>query len=160
MHYPINCQIVGNGEEFIHDLNADWQGGNNDTRIWTNSPVKHVINRQRQFLVAGDSAYSISETCIMTYHVADAAADPSKRLFNKRHSGLRSVCTEHIYRRLKRRWRVLKFQHCKYSYAQGTVIACCVLHSIGLLWADQVPDAEEVVVMGPPCSCGRPCCPR
>ena len=150
MHYAINCQIVGNDEGFIHDLNADWQGANNDARIWANSPVKHVINRQRRFLVAGDSAYPISETCITPYRVADAAADPSKRLFNKRHSGLRTVCTEHIYGRLKRRWRVLKFLRCKYSYARETVIACCVLHNIGLLWADEVPDDEVAVVMGPP----------
>jgi hypothetical protein len=70
------------------------------------------------------------------------------------------VCMEHIYRRLKRRWRILKFLRCKYSYARETVIACCVLHNIGLLWADPVPDDEEVVVMGPPRSCGRPCHPE
>ena len=38
MHYAINCQIVGNDEGLILDLNADWQGSTNDARIWANSP--------------------------------------------------------------------------------------------------------------------------
>jgi hypothetical protein len=157
MHYAINCQIVGNDEGLILDLNADWQGSTNDARIWANSPVKHIINRQRRFLVAGDSAYPISETCITPYRVAEAAADPSKRLFNKRHSGLRTRCTENLYGRLKKRMRVLKLLRCKYEYARETVIACCVLHNIGILWADRDPEdgqmpppAAPVPVVAPP----------
>jgi hypothetical protein len=26
MHYTINCQILGNDDGLIHNLNADWQG--------------------------------------------------------------------------------------------------------------------------------------
>jgi DDE superfamily endonuclease len=84
MHYAINCQIVGNDRGLILDINADWQGANNDARIWATSPIKEVINRQRRFLVAGDSAYPISDICITPYRVAEAANDPTKRLFNRR----------------------------------------------------------------------------
>jgi hypothetical protein len=57
MHNTINCPILGNDDRLIHNLNADWQGAYNDARIWVTSPGKEVINRQRWFLVAGDSAY-------------------------------------------------------------------------------------------------------
>ena len=97
--------------------------------------------------MAGDSAYPISETCITPYRVAEACDDQSKRTFNRRHSGLRTVCTENIYGRLKRRWRVLKLLRMRYPYARETVIACCVLHNIAIRWADEVPDDGE---MAPP----------
>jgi hypothetical protein len=150
MHYAINCQIVGNDEGLILDINADWQGANNDARIWGTSPVKHVINRQRQFLVAGDSAYPISETCITPYRVAEAAGDPRKRLFNRRHSGLRTVCTENIFGCWKRRWRCLKLLRSKYRWARETTIACAVLHNIGILWADEDPVDRDMEPPPPP----------
>jgi hypothetical protein len=102
-------------------------------------PVKHIINWQWQFLVAWYSAYPISETCITPYRVAEAAADPSKRLFNRRHSDLRTSCTENLCG-----MRVLKLLRCKYEYSRKMVIACCVLHNIGILWADRVPEDGDI----------------
>jgi hypothetical protein len=86
MIYAIIVQVVGDDEGHILDIVADWQGANIDAQIWNTSGVKQVINRQRQFLIAGDSGYPISATCITLYLVRDAAADPSKRLLNFCHS--------------------------------------------------------------------------
>jgi hypothetical protein len=106
--HALNVQIVGNDDGLILDINADWQGSVNDARIWNTSPVKAVINRQREFLLAGDSGYPISEVLITPYRNAEAAGDPTKRLFNQRLSGLRTVCTENIFGIWKRRYRCLK----------------------------------------------------
>jgi hypothetical protein len=45
-----NCKmtyvkVVGD-EGYILDIVADWQGANNDARIWNASGVKQVISRQ------------------------------------------------------------------------------------------------------------------
>jgi len=153
MTYALNVQIVGNHEGRILDLCADWQGATADARIWNASPVKFIIDRQRHYLVAGDSGYPISETCITPYRVAEAAGDPSKRLFNRKHAGLRTLCTECIFGPWKRRWRCLKLLRTKYAWARETVIACGILHNIGIEWADAVPNDEAALpapVMPPP----------
>ena len=41
----------------------------------------------------------------------------------------------------------MKGLRCRYEFARETIIACAVLHNIGVLWADEVPDDEA---MGPP----------
>jgi hypothetical protein len=122
-------QIVGNHEGCILDLCADWQGATADANIWNASPVKFIIDCQCHYLMAGDSGYPFSETCITPYRVAEAAGDPSKRLFNRKHSGLRMLCTECILGPWKRRWRCLKLLPTKYAWAQETVIACGILHT-------------------------------
>ena len=122
MTYAINVQIVGDDEGRILDIDAGWVGSANDARIWNASGVKQVIQRQRRFLLAGDSAYPISEVCITPYRVAEAAADARKRLFNIRHSGLRTVCTENLFGRMKRRWRILKMMRMKVEWARETII--------------------------------------
>jgi hypothetical protein len=95
--YALNVQIVGNHEGHILDLCADWQVGTADTCIWNASQVKCIVNRKRHFLVAGDSGYPISETCITPYHDAEAAGDPSKRLFNRKLCGTHTLCMECIF---------------------------------------------------------------
>jgi hypothetical protein len=114
--------------------------------------VKQIIQRQRRWMVAGDSAYPISEVCITPYLVAAAIADPTKSLFNRRHSGLRTVCTENIYGRWKRRWRCLKMLRQKHAWARETVIACAVLHNLAILWGEEdlEDDVDHEVLMPPP----------
>jgi len=145
MVYAMNVQIVGDDEGRILDIDVDWAGSANDARIWNASGVKRVIQRQRQFLIAGDSAYPISEVCITPYRVAETVADRSKALFNRRHSGLRTVCTENLFGRWKRRWRILKMLRMKEAWARETIMACAVLHNMAILWADEdLPEVEEV----------------
>ncbi len=45
--------------------------------------------------------------------------------------------------------QVEKLVHTKYAWAQETVIACGILHNIGIKWADAVPD-DEVALPPPP----------
>jgi hypothetical protein len=139
MVYAINVQIVGNDRHLIHDINVDWQGANNDARIWNNSPVKQVIQRQRRYLLAGDSGYPISDVLVTPYRNAEAAVDLSKRKFNRWHSALRTVCTENIFGIWKRRFPCLKVLRCQHPRARKVVIATAILHNISILWGDEEP---------------------
>jgi hypothetical protein len=132
-------QVIGNHRRLILDLNADWQGSNNDARIWNNSPVKAMIERQRQYLLAGDSAYPISENLITPYRNAEALRQPLKARFNRKHSALRTVCTENLFGIWKRRWPVTHLLRCSYERARKTLYATGVLHNIGILWGDEDP---------------------
>ena len=132
MTYAFNVQIVGDDEGRILDIDAGWPGSVNDARIWNASGVKQVIQRQRRFLLAGDSGYPISEVCITPYRVAETMADATKRRFNQRHSGLRTVCTENLFGRWKRRWRSLRMLRCQEEWARETIIACAVLNNIAI----------------------------
>ncbi len=86
----------------------------------------------------------------------DAAADPSKRLFNNRHKGLQTVCTVTLFGRMKRRLHCLKMLRCKYAWARETVYACTVLHNMAILWADGDLDNGAVAAMLPPPALGPP----
>ena len=99
---------MGNDEHLILDIDAGWQGNNHDARIWDNSYVKTVIERQRQFLVAGDSGYPISDVLMKPYTNREALDDPAKAEFNRRHSRLRTVSTENIFAIMKRKYHILK----------------------------------------------------
>ena len=94
--YALNVQVVAN-DEFIYDLDCGWPGQTHDARIWNRSEVKAYIEEQRRFLIAGDSAYPISENLIKPYSTGEAAGDRRKRLFNRRLSGLRTVMSENVY---------------------------------------------------------------
>jgi hypothetical protein len=143
MKYAINVQAIGNHKRLLLDLNADWQGANNDARIWNNSPVKPLIERQWQYLLAGDSAYPISENLITPYRNAESLREPLKARFNRKLSGLRTVCTENLFGIWKRRWPVTHLLRCSYDRARKTVYATGGLHNFGILWGDEDPHGPE-----------------
>ena len=97
--YAINAQVLGGIDRIIYDLNLGSPGKFPDSITWRVSPVKIAVEQQPlpQFRVAGDSAYAKSRLLVTPYRTAEAAADPSKRLFNLRFCGMRTECTENIY---------------------------------------------------------------
>ncbi len=133
----VHVQIVENGEQLILDIDAGWQGANHDARIWENSNVKTVIERQRQYLVAGDSGYPISDVLIKPYPNNEALVDPRKADFNRRHSRLRTVSTGNIFSRMKKKYPILKTLRARHKRARKIVIACAILHNIGIRWAQE-----------------------
>jgi hypothetical protein len=149
MRYATNVQVVGNDRHVIHDINVDWPGVTHDARIWKNSSVKQVLERQRQFLLAGDSGYPISENLITPYRNAEALGNRRKRKFNTRLSGLRTVCTENIFGIMKRRFNQLTKLKCTLHRARRTIVAIAVLHNISILWNDELPVEDIVPCDGP-----------
>jgi len=89
MCYGINCLVVADDRHYIRALDRDWHGSAHDARVWNYSAVKPIIEQNRQFLLAGDSAFPLSDVLIKPFSNAEALYDPRKKLFNARHSGLR-----------------------------------------------------------------------
>ena len=67
--YSLNVQIVGN-ERYFCDLDCSWPGSKHDARVWNRSEVKQYFEEQREFLVAADSGYPISEVVVKPYSTA------------------------------------------------------------------------------------------
>ena len=108
MCYGINTLVVANDQHLICALDRDWHGSANDSRIWNQSLFKPLIEQQRRFLLAGDSAFPLSDVLIKPFSNDDALEDPALRLFNSRLSGLRTVMTENTFAIWKRRFPCLK----------------------------------------------------
>ena len=143
MCYAINVQVVGNDEHLILDIVADWQGANHDARIWDNSPVKGLIERQREFLIAGDSGYPISDVLMKPYPNREALVDPRKAEFNTRLSRLRTVSTENIFGIMKRKFPILKSLRAHHARARRVIYACAVLHNLSVRWRMEDEDEDE-----------------
>jgi hypothetical protein len=56
--------VVANDEKIIFDNDCDWPGCATDARIWKRSAVKHILEEQVVYFIAGDSAYQISPVLI------------------------------------------------------------------------------------------------
>lgn len=107
--------------------------------------MKTVVERQRQFLVAGDSGYPISDVLIKPFPNREALVDHRKAEFNTRLSRIRTVSTENIFGILKRKFPILKTLRAHHSRARRIVIACAILHNISIRWGQ-----EEIVIRPEP----------
>jgi hypothetical protein len=70
--------------------------------------VKEYLEEQRLYMIAGDSAYPISEVLLKPYSSNEAAGDFSMRYFNSLLSGARTVMSENVFATLKKRFPILR----------------------------------------------------
>ena len=56
----------------IYAFDRDWHGAAHDARIWNTSLFKPEIEGQRRWLLAGDSAFPLTDTLIKPFKTADA----------------------------------------------------------------------------------------
>ena len=76
MCYGINTLVVTNDQHLICALDRDWHGSANDSRIWNQSLFKPLIEQQRRFLLAEDSAFPLRDVLIKPFSNDDALEDP------------------------------------------------------------------------------------
>ena len=143
MFYGINTLVVANDLHLICALDPDWPGSSHDAHIWRESIFKPLIEQNHRFLLAGDSAFPISDVLVKPYSTRDAMDDRRKRLFNIRLSGLRTVMTENVYGIWKQRFPCLRNLRCHYQNAKDTIIATAILHNLAILWGDRLPPDDE-----------------
>ena len=65
------------------------------------------------------------------------------RLFNRQHSGLRTVMTENVFGRMKKKFPVLRHMRTNLKNSKKGVDAIVVLHNLSILWNDELLDDEE-----------------
>ena len=81
----------------------------------------------------------MSPVLVKPYPLAEAANDRGKRRFNYKHSGLRTVMTEHIFGRLKKRFPILRHLRYHLELSQKVIVACCILHNIAVKFKTPLP---------------------
>ena len=144
LRYAINAQVVGGPDGLIYNLDLSSPGSLTDSTTWRCSDVKPELEqRHPHYLIAGDSGYPKSKTLVTPYTTQEALNDDRKRLFNLRHSGLRTECTEHIFGRWKKRWPFVKYLRCHWDKACRCIYATAVLQNLSIMWDDEMPDEPD-----------------
>ena len=139
--YSINCQVVGN-EHRICDIDVQWPGSTHDARIWKLSHAKHIIEEQIEYKIAGDSGYPISQVLVKPYSAAEVNGNPRRRTFNRKLSGLRTVMTEDIFGRWKKRFPILRNLRCHLELSQKIIVTTAILENIAHAWNVDQPDED------------------
>ena len=67
MCWGIQTLVVGDLRHLICALDKDWHGGAHDSTIWSWSNFKPIIEQNREHLIAGNSAFAISDVLIKPY---------------------------------------------------------------------------------------------
>lgn len=70
--YGIETLVLADDNKLIRALDVDSPGSAHDARIWRTSLFKPIIEEQRDFMVAGDSAFPIDEVLIKPYSNQEA----------------------------------------------------------------------------------------
>ena len=99
--------------------------------------MKHHLEQQQEFLIAGDSGYPISNILVKPYLTTDAAQDPRKQVFNKWLSGFHTAMSENVFGQWKRRFPFITAMRTKLDLSQKIVVATAILHNISKLWVDE-----------------------
>ena len=140
--YSINCQVIGN-EQRICDIDVQWPGSTHDARIWRLSHAKHIIEEQIQYKIAADSGYPISQVLVKPYSAAEVLEDPRRRrTFNRKLSGLRTIMTEDIFGRWKKRFPILRNLRCHLELSQKIIVTTAILENIAHAWNVDQPDED------------------
>ena len=138
--YSINCQVIGN-EQRICDIDVQWPGSTHDARIWKLSHAKQIIEEQIEYKIAADSGYPISQVLVKPYSAAEVNENP-RRTFNRKLSGLRTVMTEDIFGRWKKRFPILRNLRCHLELSQKIIVTTAILENIAHAWNVDQPDDD------------------
>ena len=140
--YSLNVQVVGNDSR-ICDIDCSWPGSANDSTIYHYSAVKQHMESQVTYKCAADSGYSISQIIVKPYDKDAALNDRRKKKFNSALSGIRTIMTENIFGRWKKRFPIITNLRTHLQLSQKIIIATAILHNIATLWSDPLPEGEE-----------------
>ena len=135
--YSINCQVVGNDHR-ICDIDCQWPGSVADARVWRLSQVKPIIEQQTVYKCAADSGYPISHALIKPYPRLEALHNPRKARFNSKLSGIRTIMSENIFGRWKRRFPILRQLRCHLELSQKIIVATAILENIATAWNEDI----------------------
>ena len=140
--YSLNVQVVGNDSR-ICDIDCSWPGSANDSTIYHYSAVKQHMESQVTYKCAADSGYRISQIMVKPYDTVAAYNDRRKKKFNSALSAIRTIMTENIFGRWKKRFPIITNLRTHLELSQKIIIATAILHNIATLWSDPLPEGEE-----------------
>ena len=130
--YSLNVQVVGNDSR-ICDIDCSWPGSANDSTIYHYSAVKQHMESQVTYKCAADSGYRISQIMVKPYDTVAAYNDRRKKKFNSALSAIRTIMTENIFGRWKKRFPIITNLRTHLELSQKIIIATAILHNIATL---------------------------
>jgi hypothetical protein len=147
--YAFNCQVVCDDRFLIRDLDVDWPGKTHDAKVWAWSDVRVYLEGGAvpgNFFIAGDSAYPISPVLMKPYTNREALDDDNSKLFNARHSAIRTVMSENAFARWKGTFPILRKMRAHYDHAKIIIIATAILHNMSILFGEVEPEEDDQVL--------------
>ena len=85
----------------------------------------------------------MNHVMIRPYNNNETAQDPSKALFNKVHSRIRTVMTENIFGIWVKRFPVIKNMRSHLQSAQKIILCSAILHNMAMAWGDTADDLVD-----------------
>ena len=144
MFWSLNVQFIGDANQRIRDVDVGWPGATHDSRVWRNCTAKVILERQKTFTIAGDTAYPISRNLVKKY--ANDDTDQKKR-FNTAFDGLRTRASENIFGMLKMRYRILRnglsASGLRLEVCRKVVVALACLYNMAIDFGE---DQEELEI--------------
>ncbi|XP_032690439.1 putative nuclease HARBI1 isoform X1 [Odontomachus brunneus] len=149
--HTINTQVICDPDLKILNVNARYPGARHDAYIWSNSPVRRIMERkfnngERNTWLIGDDGYSL-EPWLMT-PLKHEQPNTSRFQYNEELCSAR-CCVERLFGTWKAIFRCLSAQR-RLMYepdmAGKIVNACAVLHNIRIAYRllDVEVDVNEV----------------
>ncbi|XP_021953592.1 putative nuclease HARBI1 [Folsomia candida] len=144
--FSVNVQAVCTSDLKITNVVPRWYGSCHDNRIFENSKLCGQLERgEVPGILVGDSGYSCTPYLMTPLTMPRTAAE-------KRYQSCQIKTRNPIGRCfgvLKQRFNCLRHMRLKLSTTLTTIVACCVLHNIALLYRDDLEfDDDEDDVHG------------
>lgn len=125
--YALNCLVIGDFDGVIRMVLPAWPGSYHDSRVYRVSEGKRLIEAQDRYMIAGDSAFCLTDTTITPY---PNPANRAETLYNRKLSGLRTKATENIFGRWKHQFPILSGGiRTDVRSAPAIVMACAMLYN-------------------------------
>lgn len=126
--------------KFLH-VDCSWPGSVHDSRIWTNSRVKTILETNSVgATLLGDEGYGLTPWLMVPYRNAYA---PHENYYNKVHTKERTVI-ERAFGQLKKKFSILDGRVRLKTERIPTIIICCfVLHNAAKFLADSDSNSDN-----------------
>lgn len=141
--HSITLQAICDYRMKFFDCSVGYPSSVHDARIFRNSAVykKAETHMQTMFprnlVILGDKAYPVKKWCIPPY-IDNGRLTQIQKKFNAKHSLGRQII-ERSFALLFGRWRRLKrLEMSRIDAYPATVLACCTLHNICLLFPEEL----------------------
>ncbi|XP_061164358.1 putative nuclease HARBI1 [Saccostrea echinata] len=142
--HSLNVQMICGPDFSITNVVAKWPGSVHDSRIFKESALcREFENGHVQGILLGDSGYALKPYLMTPY------LNPSEihmQRFNTAHCRTR-VLIEQTFGIIKRRVSCLHTElRVSPQRACVAIIASCVLHNIGIMRGDILPNADIIII--------------
>ncbi|XP_069680115.1 putative nuclease HARBI1 isoform X2 [Periplaneta americana] len=140
----LNVQLICGPRMEILDIVSRWPGSTHDSRIFMNSAIcQKFVNGIVRGILLGDNGYPQLPylfTPVLEHHLRT----PAERRYNRAHRTTRNII-ERLNGIWKQRFPCLRRRLLtKPVTTQAVIVACAILHNIGILRQDIFENVEEV----------------